>query len=565
YGSTNPYAYGRTFYAFTNRQGGTADLPETSNVKCGLIYPATGSSYRTFTLDYLTSLPAHGVTSSVTASGLGNDPNNPNSYSYTLPSGTSTNTNTTLLMSNWQGSGLSNSGYLDYQIGNVYYASGGGTGVPTVQNYDGLLVYLPEGLNTRQIGNRQDLRSSSQTVGYCFNPVPTIGISTPFTATSYNIIYTPADCYEMKGTFPLYTYIWDYRGYLANEILIYSNDNDANAWTDAIKNTGHNLIIILQNLNETPIIMSAAAENIEGTTYKSYNSGVTPTGLFIPASATNGNAWHFLTNNSGWMMGAQSPCQTQQITPLLGNYMILASQMAAPIESSVIFANTFWVNNVDTKGNLDVGFSTTTTPDLTLITPSPSTVNTPVYSFSSAHFDRSSKTFGNPKGRPFILQYYTIVACPQLTAQCWLQVFPFDYKAFTKVVTGGKNSWMQAVILSMNQASPAGFKYMDAWEVVTTGNYNTLPLLFNPGQLTLPNTTDGSGGLLETYYTRQQGYTPNDNSNDNSNNSQPATPPGQNNNNYNPNNDLPIIPNVPNNSQPATPPDPGQPGPAILP
>ena len=247
---------GRTYYAYTK-----ADGPHY--IYAGFIK----WDGRKYVLATSVSLTITGTTPNSSISPDNANLNWAGGRNFTFPSGDA--------CSNWQGNKRGEyAGYLDYQLANYGTIA-----------WQGIYVYLPEGLNTRAIDERKDLRIYQLRTGYYFDPQPSQ--ESPLMATCYHLNDTTSYSDEMRGKL-LHALLFDRYGACASydvqdnnsvstEWEIYKKCQTTNAMDDNEK-----MAIILANNANIPIVMGSVPSNssleIRGIDY-----GVTSRGLFCSA------------------------------------------------------------------------------------------------------------------------------------------------------------------------------------------------------------------------------------------------------------------------------------------
>lgn len=197
--------------------------------------------------------------------------------------------------SNWIGDSKGNNGgYLDYRLSSIG------------KDGKGVYVYFPEGLNTRDIDARKDIRSSSMTIGYYAEPIP--DTNNPLIASSYSIEDMTAYCRATKGQI-LYVMLFDRYGRLAQNT---SKLKDSPFAITTEKSTGRvtnssddlwkryddwyhrndtawkyiNTVIWVMNRFNYPIIFNSVASNHS-------LGGLTNGGVFVPGNSIR---YDFLSN-----------------------------------------------------------------------------------------------------------------------------------------------------------------------------------------------------------------------------------------------------------------------------
>lgn len=192
--------------------------------------------------------------------------------------------------SNWQGdSNGNNGGYLDYDL------STAGKGYDENQ---GVYVYFPEGLNTRDKDQRKDIRSSKMTIGYYAEPVygtnsTTTSSPSPLGATSYNIEDRTAFCKDTRSQ-RLHLMLFDRYGRKATSDAIKDEDKAHSYW-DAYNSLSHNPFpnrtVTVCNQYPYPIIIYAAQDGKSSSQLGGLSSG----GVFVPG---NGVFYQLMTASS---------------------------------------------------------------------------------------------------------------------------------------------------------------------------------------------------------------------------------------------------------------------------
>lgn len=190
------------------------------------------------------------------------------------------------LLSNCEGNTSGYGGYIDYQL----------TQKKGDSNTNGVYIFFPEGLNTREYEKRKDIRSTAMTVGFYFTPAA--DGNNPMYAKTYHINDMTSYCKTTKGQ-KLYAVVFDIYGRCLTNYSVQDSNAAQGQWDshDAWDCSDNNKMVVrVINKGMSPVIFGSSIDSPSDKL-----RGLSNRGVFVPP---NGGEYQFLTDVVAYMDGS---------------------------------------------------------------------------------------------------------------------------------------------------------------------------------------------------------------------------------------------------------------------